>query len=113
MRTSPLCGAPGGLSSSRPFHSPFSRDSCSARDLFSPLLGAAHSPTLYRIGRARQPDRLAAALSDRSAALIACHGAVAVGASPEEALMRAEKIEEMAQLFWLSRFLKEEHEKRT
>ena len=55
---------------------------------------------------------VAAALGDRSAALIACHGAVAVGTSPEEALMRAEKIEEMAQLFWLSRFLKEDHEKR-
>ncbi len=55
---------------------------------------------------------VAAALGDRSAALIACHGAVAVGTSPEEALMRAEKVEEMAQLFWLSRFLKEDHEKR-
>jgi len=55
---------------------------------------------------------VADAIGDRSAALIARHGAVTVGASPEEALMRAEKIEEMAHLFWLSRFLKEDHEKR-
>ena len=55
---------------------------------------------------------VAAALDNRSAVLIAYHGAVAVGKTPEEALMRAEKVEEMAQLFWLSLFLKEEHEKR-
>jgi len=51
-------------------------------------------------------------LGDRRSVLIARHGAVAVGTTPEEALSLAEKVEEMAQLFWLSRFLKEEHEKR-
>jgi len=55
---------------------------------------------------------VADALGDLRAVLIADHGAVAVGKTPEEALARAEKVEEMAQLFWLSRFLKEEHEKR-
>ncbi len=47
-----------------------------------------------------------------SAVLIARHGAVTVGDTPEEALSLAEKVEEMAQLFWLSRFLEEEHVKR-
>lgn len=52
-------------------------------------------------------------LGDRMAVLIAGHGAVAVGTTPEGALSLAEKVEEMAQLFWLSRSLKEDHEKRS
>ncbi|HHK67158.1 MAG TPA: class II aldolase/adducin family protein [Candidatus Acetothermia bacterium] len=64
-------------------------------------------PGTWELARA-----VADALGDRSAALIARHGAVAVGRTSEEALMRAEKIEETAQLFWLSRSLKEDHEGR-
>jgi len=55
---------------------------------------------------------VADALDDRSSTLIARHGAVAIGDSPEGALATAEKIEEAAQLFWLSRLLKEDHEGR-
>lgn len=46
------------------------------------------------------------ALGKGKAVLIACHGVVTVGATPEETLRLAEKVEEMAQLFWLSQQLK-------
>lgn len=49
-------------------------------------------------------------LGEGNAVLIADHGVVAVAESLPEALILAEKIEEMAQLFWLSRFIKENHE---
>jgi len=48
-------------------------------------------------------QEVAAALGDGIAALIAKHGAVAVGATLEEALERASKTEETAQLVYLAR----------
>jgi len=55
-------------------------------------------------------DAVGKGLGEGNAVLIADHGVVAVAESLSEALTLAEKIEEMAQLFWLSRFIKENHE---
>ncbi len=67
---------------------------------------ARHAPPgTWELARA-----VADALDAQRAVLIAHHGAVTVGETLEEALELAEKVEEMAELFWLSRFLKENHE---
>lgn len=55
----------------------------------------------------------AEALGTGNAILLSDHGAVAVGQTPPKALTLAEKIEEMAQLFWLSLFIKEKDEHRS
>lgn len=47
------------------------------------------------------------ALSDGKAVLLACHGVVASGSRLEEALDLAEKVEEMAQLSFLSRQMRD------
>lgn len=45
-------------------------------------------------------DRTLAALQDRTACLIANHGALAIGASIEEAALLAERVEHLARLYW-------------
>jgi L-fuculose-phosphate aldolase len=53
----------------------------------------------------------AEALGTGKAILLADHGTVAVGQDIAQALSLAEKIEEMAELFWLSRRITEDHER--
>lgn len=60
---------------------------------------ARHKPA----GSWELADAAVDALSDGKAVLLACHGVVAVGSRLEEALALAQKIEEMAQLSFLSR----------
>ena len=55
-------------------------------------------------------DAVVTGLGTGNALLIANHGALAVAKSLPEAFTLAEKIEEMAQLFWLSSFIKEKDE---
>ena len=43
------------------------------------------------------------ALAGRRAALLACHGALTVGATPADALLTAQVLERQAQLAWLLR----------
>jgi len=60
---------------------------------------ARHKPA----GSWELADAAVDALSDGKAVLLACHGVVAVGSRLEDALGLAEKVEEMAQLSFLSR----------
>jgi len=70
------------------------------------ILVASHSsPGTWQLA-----DAVVKGLGTGSAVLIADHGVVAVAESLPEALTLVEKIEEMAQLFWLSKFIKENHE---
>lgn len=55
-------------------------------------------------------DAAVEALGIGKAVLLADHGAVAVGQDMAQALLLAEKIEEMAELFWLSQAIAEDHE---
>jgi len=55
-------------------------------------------------------DAVVKVLGTGNAVLIANHGVVAVAGALPEAFALAEKIEEMAQLFWLSSFIKETDE---
>ena len=67
------------------------------------ILVASHSsPGTWELA-----DAVVKGLGEGNAVLIADHGAVAVAESLPEALTLAEKIEEMAQLFWLSLFIEE------
>ena len=59
---------------------------------------SAHAPP----GSWELAKAVADALAEGKATLIGHHGAVTVGATLQEALTLAEKVEEMAQLFWLS-----------
>lgn len=61
-------------------------------------------------GTADLGDEVVRHLADRSAALLANHGLVSIGATPEKALHAAAVVERSAQIVWGARLLGETHE---